>query len=425
MSRPVLSLTLTVALSGCRRAILLVTALVLVGASGACKDAQEPFRPEEPPPLTGSLVQLTFSDGDDRAPAWSSDGETVYYGAESFPPFPASPSVLLEIGRDGGAARLLFGEIQTEPGIPRSLTAPSVAGSGGRVGFVQVLPFHNPDICPVSRLLEVECVPPTNRPSPRPILDRVALRVRGAGTSGPAASDPRLFVDFPGSFFDDTLPPLGTRPVTVAAGVWVVDVHPFHTAFETEDVLIFRGSLSPSGARMVFSDGLQLHIWNPNTGATRAVAGTDDGASPAWSPDGEWIAFTRYVRGPAETRTCEHYVEGFPLAMIPDTVFCLQQRTEWPIARRVLAIVRPDGSDLTELGDGEDAAWTPDSRALLFRHNDQLHRLDLSDGSTRAVMGTSGGREPAVSPNGNEIAFARRAANGNHEIWRLTLDGQP
>ena len=82
------------------------------------------------PPLTGTLVQLTFSSGDDRAPTWASDGDTIYYGAESFPPFPASPMVLLAVGREGGGARLLFEEIQTEPGIPRSLTAPTVPSSG-------------------------------------------------------------------------------------------------------------------------------------------------------------------------------------------------------------------------------------------------------------------------------------------------------
>jgi Tol biopolymer transport system component len=231
-------------------------------------------------------------------------------------------------------------------------------------------------------------------------------------------------VDFAGSFFEDTLPPLGTRPVSVATGVWLVDVHPFHTAFENEDVLIFRGSLSPDGARMVFSDGLQLRIWNTNTGATPIVPGTDDGASAAWSPDGEWIAFTRYERGTPETSTCEHYTEGV-LGVFPDTVFCLQQRTTWPIARRVLTLVRADGTDLQELGDGEDAAWTPDSGALFFRRNDQLHRIELSSGMTQAVTGTSGGREPAVSPDGNEIAFARRGSSGTHDIWRLTLDTQP
>ena len=175
---------------------------------------------------------------------------------------------------------------------------------------------------------------------------------------------------------------------------------------------------------MVFSDGLQLRIWNPDTGAARVVPGTDDGASAAWSPDGEWIAFTRYERGPAEMRTCEHYSEGV-IGGVPDTVFCLQQRTAWPIARRTLSLVRPDGSDLRELGDGEDAAWTPDSGALFFRRNDQIHRIELSGGATQAVTGTSGGREPAVSPNGGEVSFARRTAPGNHDIWRLTLDAQP
>jgi Tol biopolymer transport system component len=385
---------------------------------GSCKDAQEPFVPPELPPLSGDLVQLTLSDGDDRAPAWSADGDTIYYGAESFPPFPASPSVLLAVGREGGVARLLFEEIQTEPGIPRNLTAPSVAAGSNRIGFVQILPFNDPDVCPLDEQLAVECVPATAEPSPRPILDRVVLRVRNPHVRGPIASTPRLFVDFEGSYFDDTLPPIGPRPISVAKGVWVVDVHPFHTAFEREGVLIFRGSLSPDGSRMAFSDGLGLRIWNPDTGAMRAIPGTDDGVAAAWSPDGKWIAFTRYERGPASSRTCEHY------AVADDVVFCLQQRTSWPLERRVLSIVRPDGSELRELGDGEDPAWTPDSGALFFRRNDQLNRIDVDGGVAQPVSGTAGGREPAVSPDGSEIAFARRAANGKHDIWRLTLEAQ-
>ena len=51
-------------------------AVALAGVSGACKDAQDPFVPPERPPLTGTLVQLTLSDGDDRAPAWSESGDT-------------------------------------------------------------------------------------------------------------------------------------------------------------------------------------------------------------------------------------------------------------------------------------------------------------------------------------------------------------
>ncbi len=397
----------------------LLLGLALVG----CREAQEPFSPPDPPPISGQMMRLTFSAGDDRAPVWSPDGDTIYYSAESFPPFPDSPGVLVALAAAGGPARLLFEEIQTEPGIPRSLTVPTVSSRENRIGFVQVLPFNDPDICLVRSGLEVECTPAPTEAS-RPRLDRVALRVRDPRATGTAASTPHLFVEFASGFFDASLPAIGPRPLSVASGAWVIEVHPFHTAFETEGVLIFRGSLSPDGRRMAYSDGLGLHVWNVEAGNTRPIPGTEDGVSAAWSPDGAWIAFTRYERGPPVRQTCEYFAPSSVVAL-PDTVFCIQQRTTWPIARRVLSLVRPDGTDMRELGVGEDAAWTPDSKAVFFRRNDRIHRLDLDDGTTAILDRTSGGREPAVSPDGGRLVFARRDADGTHDIWVMTLDPRP
>jgi Tol biopolymer transport system component len=93
---------------------------------------------------------------------------------------------------------------------------------------------------------------------------------------------------------------------------------------------------------------------------------------PEWSSDGQWI----YFHGEAATGTHVYRI-------------------------------RPDGTDLTNLTPGRNAAMpspSPDGQRVVYVA-DRLVVQDLATGMTQALTGTEGARAPRWSPDGQWIAF--------------------
>ena len=109
---------------------------------------------------------------------------------------------------------------------------------------------------------------------------------------------------------------------------------------------------------------------------------------PVWSPDGSRIAFVSFQREPQETGSIE---------------------------RHIVYTVRPDGSDLTELGDiASSPAWSPDGTRLAFiREGDEtreLYTMDPDGGNERPLsfeIGQGWSNNLAWSPDGSEILVGR------------------
>jgi len=133
-------------------------------------------------------------------------------------------------------------------------------------------------------------------------------------------------------------------------------------------------------------------IWSlPATGGDGIAL--SEGASPAWSPDGQRIAFVSRRSGRSEV---------------------------W--------VIRPDGSDpiqLTREG-GESPAWSPTGEAIAFIHNGRVYLIN-ADGSGRRALSSDdepGNTIPVLSwsPDGRWLLYAHLAPGGdpNPRIALLT-----
>ncbi|NDJ79382.1 MAG: hypothetical protein GYB65_24290 [Chloroflexi bacterium] len=201
---------------------------------------------------------------------------------------------------------------------------------------------------------------------------------------------------------------------------------------------------SPDGREIVFmglrDDVRDIYILNVEEGSVRNLTNdAEDDRAPAWSPTGEWIAFTSR-RGADVSDIFVIRPDGSGLrrlAELPDT----QTYPAWtPDGQyvvtesiqedgRVLLLLPVDGLD-----DGEpqmlaenagDAVWSPDGLSVVAvsrrEENWDLYLLD-ADGKDRARLTTSPADDwqPAWSPDGRFVLFQSNRT-GAQELYLLDV----
>lgn len=382
---------------------------LIAAALFACRDTAEPFRPadREPPPDV-SLLRLTYGFGDDRGPVWSAGGDSIYYTTSRYDANPSAPATVLAVAADGmGPVAPLLRNVQEGVGSTNWIAAPALSAAGTEIAFVRVPPLLPDRACVGVRVCPVMAGLPTVR------LVHAELHVRALDWSGGLADDLVLPLRFAGHSLQDD--------PSVRGGVMTVsEYHPFQFQFETSGRAIFRPSWNPDGTQLVVSDGLRLLSWRPGAAAAVEIAGTADGMMPAWSPDGAWIAYARYARVGSETFLCEYLNGGI--------VDCVERRIIHHADDPMIVLVRPDGSEERVLGQGTDPAWSPDGTHVYAStgvgEGDMIVRLPLDGGPAVPIPNTQRGIEPAVSPDGRRLAFARTiplAKPATHDLWVVEL----
>jgi len=250
---------------------------------------------------------------------------------------------------------------------------------------------------------------------------------------------------------------VGPGPPRFNSELWLVrpDGKGAMRVVRTRTVGIADPTWAPDRRRLAFvvirnpiaSDIGSIVVTNVDGALRRRVGGGfAPASSPAWSPDGRSIAFTRtgklgatvWVVRP-DGRGAHRLVAGSDPAWSPDSKRLAFSRGGW------IDVVNRDGSGLRQLtsaptdcdmpgpeegGDDSDPDWSPDGKAIAFvRHCDELSSGDFdrimvvspAGSSLRSLTAGPDNVSPSWSPDGRTLAFVRQPrlytihADGTHE----------
>ena len=191
---------------------------------------------------------------------------------------------------------------------------------------------------------------------------------------------------------------------------------------------------SPSGARVVVEARGELFTVPAKDGAVRNLTQTQGVRehSPAWSPDGKWIAYLSDATGEYEIwlraqdgsgtprrLTTDGDAWRFAPAWSPDS-----KRLAWGDRKRRLRVLEVESGKVTEVdrgtqGDLDTYTWSPDSKWLAYEtgHPNRLPAIAIWSLDARRSWvlgdGLTADFSPAFSADGNHLWFL---SNRNYEL---------
>jgi dipeptidyl aminopeptidase/acylaminoacyl peptidase len=191
----------------------------------------------------------------------------------------------------------------------------------------------------------------------------------------------------------------------------------------------------------------QIWLIPADGGEARQLTLMKHGAgSPAWSPDGRYLAFTAQIGGEDEPEEPEG--KKMPRARKIDRMWYKLDGTGWIYERRThIFIVAAEGGDPRQLTDGDwddgDVAWSPDGQMIAFSSDRSDDRWQWPAGDIWVVPAVGGeprcltdddkmsAGSPGWSPDGKTIAFLgslQKKSGGHVDVYTVPVeraDGAP